>query len=91
VMGGDKNRYWINKAEGETLEHVVCGFSIFFEKINSKSHEFRVDMRDGSVVLFQTFADLLKVDVDVGKFDNFVNSCGFMGNVQKAKGLLETV
>jgi len=85
VMAGVKNPHWINKVQGENLEHGVSGFSITFEQINSKSYEFRVDMRDGSVIIFKTFGDFLKIDVEGGKSNNFVNSRGLMGNAEGEK------
>jgi len=85
VMAGVKNPHWINKVQGENLEHGVSGFSITFEQINSKSYEFRVDMRNGSIIIFKTFGDFLKIDVEGGKSNNFVNSRGLMGNAEGEK------
>jgi hypothetical protein len=85
VMGGKKNQYWINKVEGKDLSHGISGFSITFEEVNSKTREFRVDLKDGSVILFKTFNNFIKVDVDGADSVRFTASRGLMGSMEGEK------
>jgi len=85
VMGGKKNQYWINKVEGKDLSHGISGFSITFEEVNSKTREFRVDLKDGSVILFKTFNNFIKVDVDGANYVRFTASRGLMGSMEGKK------
>lgn len=86
VMGGEENQYWINKVEGgEDLSHSISGFSITFEEVTSKSREFRVDLRDGLVVVLKTYGNFVRVDIEGEISDNFSDSYGLLGNVDGEK------
>jgi len=86
VMGGNENRYWINKVEGKDLADGISGFPITFNQANSNSREFRIDLMDGSSIFLKTFKDFVRVDVDVWKKSiKFEKSFGLMGNKEGEK------
>lgn len=85
VMGGHEVKYWINKIEGQDLSGGISGFPISRKKISSKSTQFEVDLKDGSVVLFRTFKDFVSVEVDRANYNNFAGSLGMMGNFHGEK------
>jgi len=85
VMGGKKNQYWINKVEGEDLDHGIAGFPITFEQINSKSGMFKVDLKHGLSVVFKSFGSFVRVDIEGHTHDEFSSSRGLMGDMEGRK------
>ena len=62
VMGDSHaNLYWINKQTNANLDNGVNGCPVLCRKINSKQHEFIVDLGGDKSILMKTFEKFLFV------------------------------
>jgi len=88
VMGGEGLKYWINGKPGKTnlkngrtLSKQLAGeYPIRFRWMNDKQHTFKVDLGNGEHILFKTFKQFVRVQVEAWNVDDFVGSNGLMGS-----------
>lgn len=88
VMGGEGLKYWVNgKAgktslkNGRTLEKTLAGkYKIRFRWMNANQHIFNVDLGDGESILFKTFKQFVRVNVNASNPEDFLGSSGLMGS-----------
>ena len=88
VMGGEGLKYWINgKAgktnlkNGRTLSKELAGkYKIRFRWMNGNQHQFKVDLGNGEAILFKTFKQFVRVQVEAWSPEDFVGSSGLMGS-----------
>lgn len=88
VMGGEGLKYWINgKAgktnlkNGRTLSKQLAGqYKIKFRWMNANQHTFKVELGNGEHILFKTFKQFVRVQVEAWNVRDFVGSSGLMGS-----------
>lgn len=88
VKGGDGLNYWINGNPGRTnlkngraLGRKLGGkYKIRFRWLNDRQHQFRVDLDNGDVVIFKTFKEFVRVNVQTNTAEDFSSSVGLMGS-----------
>lgn len=87
-MGGDGLRYWINGNPGKTtlkhgraLSHKLADeYMIRFRWLNDRQHSFTVDLGNGEAVLFKTYREFVRVNIEAKNHENFAGSSGLMGS-----------
>jgi hypothetical protein len=87
-MGGEGLRYWINGKPGKTtLKHgralnykLADEYTIRFRWLNDRQHSFTVDLGNGESVLFKTYKEFVRVNLDAKNHETFAGSCGLMGS-----------
>jgi hypothetical protein len=87
-MGGDGLKYWINGNPGKTtlkhgraLDHKLAGeYMIRFRWQNEHQHSFTIDLGNGESVLFKTYREFVRVNLEDKNHDTFAGSSGLMGS-----------
>ena len=75
VMGDiNKNLYWINKQENANLNKGINGYPIFHRKVNSKQHEFTVDIGSNSSIVIRTFKKFVHASIKGATKESFGTS-----------------
>jgi len=80
---GKNNQYWLNGVAGAFLKDGISGYPITSHGVNSKQHEFVVDLGDSGSVTFKTFKEMIRIDVSAMSARDFNGSIGMMGSYGK--------
>lgn len=87
--------YWVNGLSGD--DHVqsdanlmalqnqlrahMPGFAVIYKKLNSKDHQFRIDLNlQGDAISFRNFKKWVQVNVKANKAEHFAGTKGLMGS-----------
>ena len=89
VQGGEGLNYWFNDNPGRTnlsekraLGRKLAGqYKIHFHQLNDRQHQFKIELNNGDAVIFKTFKEFVRVNVDTKSAysKDFVSSVGLMG------------
>lgn len=89
VKGGDGLNYWFNgnpgrqnlKSGGRALGHKLAGkYKIKFRWLNDRQHQFRIELDNGTTVIFKTFKEFVRVNIQTESAEDFSSSIGLMGS-----------
>jgi hypothetical protein len=81
VMGDNhENLYWINKDASGSLEKGISGYPISYHKVNSKQHEFVVDLGGQKSIVIKTFKKFVRVNIVGATKESFGTSGGLLGS-----------
>ena len=89
VQGGDGLKYWFNDnpgrpnpSEKRALGRKMAGqYKIRFHQLNDRQHQFKVELNNGDKVVFKTFKEFVRVNVETKNAysKDFASSVGLMG------------
>jgi hypothetical protein len=90
VMGGNQeSSYWINKQAINNLDRgivgLLSGYPIVHEKLNSKQHQYTVNIGKDEAIVMTTFKKFVRVSIENGTKENFGGSLGLMGSYGAGK------
>jgi hypothetical protein len=86
VAGGKDMQYWVNGVAGDDLtdngmlSKTISGYPINFSQLNSKQREFAVALGNGEAVVFKTWNEFVRVDIQGATDADFKGSVGLMGS-----------
>jgi hypothetical protein len=91
---GDKSpvngfHYWVNgvksshvdlyKDDFMLLPFTISGYPITYRRLNSKQHEFTIDLGGNEKIIMKTWNELVRLDITGATSRDFGNSSGLMG------------
>jgi hypothetical protein len=86
VMGDiHENLYWLNKQPNENLEKGISGYPITYRKVNSKQHNFTVELGDNKSIVIKTFKKFVRVSFVGATQQSFGTSRGLLGSFGSGK------
>jgi hypothetical protein len=86
VMGDIHNSlYWVNKQPNASLEGGIHGYSISYRKVNSKQHEFVVQLGNDRSIVLKTFKKFVRVNFIGATKGIFGTSHGLLGSYGSGK------
>jgi hypothetical protein len=81
VMGDNhENLYWINKEANGSWGNGISGYPILYQKVNSKQHEFVVDLGERKSIVIKTFKKFVRVSIVGATEEGFGTSGGLLGS-----------
>merc|ERR1712183_586179 len=74
--------YWLNGKKNADLKAGISGYPIKFSHLNEKHHQVQyvITINQHESIVFKTFTDMIRVDVESKNGDNFKDSFGLMGS-----------